>query len=166
MADEKLMEVARKAAEIIDALATSELGDVGFASQIYKHAGALIYRAPRAARSGDVDQPGMAKSWAARVMLMDATGSVEADSMPDALPETEPDTVLPGLRAVGVWAREAAEAFHEGQKVEGLDDLTIDRSINSLRVSLSRNSGKCWWRLPYTVDGTAWTATVRVERAI
>lgn len=153
----ELLEPARRVAALATELAT-ELGDPNFAAGILRAAVSMIGSGERAASLGH------AKAWRARVMLFNSLGSLEADSMPEAEPDVLPDTRLVSLLAVGRWVRSSASAFHDLPLV-GLDDGTLNYSIKSLRVSLSRNAGTCWWNLPYAVNGEQWRAAVRVQRA-
>jgi len=80
-------------------------------------------------------------------------GGLVGDTDPEIAMNKPGVELIKGLAAVGAWAREITQSFYEGQSVEGLDDVTIARSIKSLRPSLSRNEGTHNWRMGFTVGG-------------
>lgn len=159
------VEAAKRIAAAIEAEA-SAMGDVSFARSIWKAVAPLL---PRLGGRPPIPQGAPAEvGWKARLMLFDHLGELQADSMPDAPAEAEPAEFFGTLGHVASWLRTAAADFHEENRdgeLVGLDAATLERSILSLRVSLSRNGGATWWRVAYTAGGTSWRAAVRVERA-
>lgn len=159
------VEAAKRIADAIEREAMA-MGDISYARGIWKAVAPLL---PRIG-GRPVTAPGepAGAGWFARVMLFDPKGELQADTMPDREAEATPDVRINTLTNVGTWLRETAQEFHAANgdgEPEGLDAATLERSILSLRVSLSRNGGLTWWRVPYTVAGQAWRAMVRVERA-
>lgn len=143
------------------------MGDVSYGRAIWREAGRQLPKEGGGRPPVPADAP-PERGWNVRVMLFDVAGDLQADSMPDALPEADPDYRVNTLANAGAWVRETASIFHTERREgipEGLDAETLERSILSLRVSLSRNGGLTWWRIPYTVAGANWRAAVRVERA-
>lgn len=153
------------AAILAEALA---MGDASFARAIWREAGAQLPKHTGGGRPPMPPEAPAEKGWHCRIMLFDERGELQADSMPDAAAEVTPDVYCNTLANAGAWAREVASIFHTEQREPlpvGLDDETLRRSIMSLRVSLSRNGGQTWWRIPYTVNGASWRVMMRVERA-
>lgn len=153
----ELDEAARKASDYIEALA-AEMGDAGWAVSIWKATRPLLPEARRGAPGEEI-----AKGWRYRVTLFNAAGSCEADTMPDRDLADEPEEWADTLPAMAAALLQMAVNFHAPHKVEGLDRVTLERAIVGLRVSKSR--GGEWWNRPYTVDGVAWSAKVKVVRA-
>lgn len=166
MANDYVEAGKRVAAQIAaEALA---MGDLGYARAIWREVGRQLPKDGTGRPPVPPDAPAES-GWLARIMLFDERGELQADTMPDAAVDAAPDVMRGTLALVGRWLRETAEEFHAANgdgEPQGLDAATLERSILSLRVSLSRNGGQTWWRVPYAVNGAAWRATVRVERAI
>lgn len=93
-------------------------------------------------------------------------GVLEADSDPELPANTAGTETIRGLLEVGKWAREIAYGFHYGEgpgPITGFDDDDIQKSIKSLRPSLSRNDGTHNWRIKYDVDDQSeWMANILV----
>lgn len=162
------VEAAKRVAAVIKAEALA-MGDAGYERSIYRAVGPLLHRTGGRPPIPPGEREAELAGWRCRIMLFGPNGDVEADSMPDAAPEAEPDVKCGTLGLVAQWLREVAEAFHAERREPapvGLDQATLERSILSLRVSLSRNAGQTWWRVSYKLgdDGEQWRAMVRVER--
>lgn len=88
-----------------------------------------------------------------------------ADTDPE-LPANQPGTeVVRGLISVSDWAREIMEAYHnvDSMAFDILPYAKVEKSIKSLRPSLSRNGGIHNWRMSYTdPDGQEWLANILV----
>lgn len=154
----ELGEAARLASDYIEKLA-ADMGDSGWAISIWKAARPLLPEGKRSLAPGEI----AAKGWRYRVLLFNAAGSCEADTMPGRELEDEPEEWSDTLPALAQGLRELAEGFHSGHLVEGLDRATLERAIVGLRVSQSR--GGQWWNRPYSVDGQDWSAKIKVVRA-
>jgi len=161
------VEAAKRVAAVIKAEALA-MGDAGYERSIYRAVGPLLTRVGGRPPIPPGEREAELAGWRCRIMLFDPAGEVQADSMPDSPPEAEPDIKCGTLGLAASWLRDVAEAFHAERREaapEGLDQATLERSILSLRVSLSRNGGQTWWRVGYKVGGEQWRAMVRVERA-
>lgn len=163
----ELVEAGRRVAAQIVAEAVA-MGDAAFTRSIWKEAGRQL---PKDAGGGLPPVPANTpaeRGWNCRIMLFGPNGDLEADSQPDSNPEDEPAGHTRTLAHTGTWLRDTANLFHNDRRDPlplGLDAETLGRSILSLRVSLSRNGGACWWRVPYTIGDDVWRAMVRVQRA-
>lgn len=158
---------AKRAAELIRELAL-EFGDDSYEFTIWKAAKFYLHNGP-AGRKRETDDPeDGAPKWAARLMLFDPSDVLVADSQDEQDLDEWPNAQLPTLRAVGAWAREAAEDYHAGMRQAapvGLDAPTLERRMLVARVAIHRHKGGlAWWKLPYTVGGKQWHAHVRLGR--